>query len=119
MIIAPDQPEAASMDEVFQAVVTKVFDGDGFLAKIWNPYAHVWIERVPFRFAFIDAPEMEQPGGPEARDVLFGLILGKSLRLDPISKEFAWYKPIDLYRRVLCMGYLTDELAPRKVDHFL
>ncbi|WP_057884246.1 thermonuclease family protein [Tsuneonella troitsensis] len=119
MIIAPDQPEAASEDEVFQAVVTKVFDGDGFLAKLWNPYAHVWIERVPFRFAFIDAPEMEQPGGPEARDVLAGLILGKSLRLDPIGKESTGYKPIDPYRRVLCMGYFTDELAPGRVDYFL
>lgn len=119
MIIAPDQPEEASEDEVYTAVVTKVFDGDGFLAKLWNPYAHVWIERVPFRFAFIDAPEMEQPGGPEARDVLSRLILGKTLRLDPIGKESTGYKPIDPYRRVLCMGYLTDELAPGKVDYFL
>lgn len=67
MIIVPDDPGPAAPDEVLEATVTKVFDGDGFLARVWHPYRQAWVERVPFRFAFIDAPEMEQPFGPEAR----------------------------------------------------
>jgi endonuclease YncB( thermonuclease family) len=51
------------MSETFEAKVQKVFDGDGFLASVWNPLRRKWVERVPFRFAFIDAPEMGQLHG--------------------------------------------------------
>lgn len=60
MIIVPDDPGPAGPDDVFKAAVRKVFDGDGFLASVWHPYRQAWVERVPFRFAFIDAPEMER-----------------------------------------------------------
>lgn len=58
MITVPDDPGEAAVDEVLQATVIKVFDGDGFLARVWNPHREVWVDQVPFRFAFIDAPEM-------------------------------------------------------------
>ena len=87
MIIVPDDPGPAGPDEVLKAAVRKVFDGDGFLANVWHPYRESWVERVPFRFAFIDAPEMEQPFGPEAKDFLVDLIANKELRLDPVGKE--------------------------------
>ncbi|MFL0670786.1 MAG: thermonuclease family protein [Erythrobacter sp.] len=90
MIIVPDDPGPAGPDDVFKAAVRKVFDGDGFLASVWHPYRQAWVERVPFRFAFIDAPEMEQPFGQEAKDFLAGLIADKELRLDPVGKEFDW-----------------------------
>lgn len=83
MIIVPDDPGPAGPDDVFRATVRKVFDGDGFLASVWHPYRQAWVERVPVRFAFIDAPEMEQPFGQGAKDFLAGLIAGKELRLDP------------------------------------
>lgn len=103
---------------MLEATVTKVFDGDGFLAKVWHPFRNVWVERVPFRFAFINAPEMEQPCGEESRDFLIQLIAGKALRLDPIGKESTGGMPIDPYKRMLCMGYLTEQMAAGRVDYY-
>ena len=59
MIIVPDDPGPASPADVLKANVVKVFDGDGFLANVWHPLREAWIPRIPFRFAFIDAPEIE------------------------------------------------------------
>ncbi|WP_066561224.1 thermonuclease family protein [Croceicoccus bisphenolivorans] len=118
MIIVPDDPGPAGSDEVLKAAVQKVFDGDGFLANVWHPYREVWVERVPFRFAFIDAPEMEQPFGPEARDFLAGLIANKELRLDPVGKESTGYMPIDPYKRVLCMAFLSEQMDVGTVDYY-
>ena len=109
MIIVPDDPGPAGPDEVLKAAVREVFDGDGFLANVWHPYRQAWVERVSFRFAFIDAPEMGQPFGPEARDFLLGLIANKELRLDPVGKESTGYRPIDPYKRILCMAFLTEQ----------
>ena len=118
MIIVPDDPGPAGPDEVLKAAVQKVFDGDGFLANVWHPYREAWVERVPFRFAFIDAPEMEQPFGPEARDHLAGLIANKELRLDPVGKESTGYMPIDPYKRVLCMAFLFEQMDVGTVDYY-
>ena len=118
MIIVPDDPGPAGPDEVLKAAVREVFDGDGFLANVWHPYRQAWVERVPFRFAFIDAPEMEQPFGPEAREFLVGLIADKELRLDPVGKESTGYMPIDPYKRVLCMAFLTEQMDVGTVDYF-
>ena len=107
MIIVPDDPGVAGPDEALRASVIKVFDGDGFLANVWNPHRHCWIGRVPFRLAFIDAPEMAQPFGQEAKDLLTSLIAGHDLRLDPVSKSSAMGSPIDQYNRVLCSAFLT------------
>ena len=118
MIIVPDSPPPAGVDEVYKANVQKVFDGDGFLATVWHPLRKTWVQRVPFRFAFIDAPEMEQQCGPESRDFLSLLIAGKSLRLDPIFKQSTPDLPIDQYKRLLCMGYLTEQMGIGKVEYF-
>lgn len=118
MIIVPDDPGPAGPDEVLKAAVRKVFDGDGFLANVWHPYRQAWVERVPFRFAFIDAPEMEQPCGPESREFLVGLIAGKELRLDPVGKESTGCMPIDPYKRVLCMAFLTEQMDVGTVDYY-
>lgn len=119
MIIVPDDPGPAECDEAFKAIVVRVFDGDGFLADIWNPIRGAWVPRVPSRFAFIDAPEMDQPFGPESRAFLNGLIAGKTLRLDPIGKESTGYLPIDPYKRMLCMGFLTEQMEAGRVDYYL
>lgn len=119
MIIVPDNPGPAASDGVLKAAVLKVFDGDGFLANVWNPFREAWVERVPFRFAFIDAPEMEQPLGLESRNYLNSLIAGKTLRLDPIGKESAGYMPIDPYKRMLCMGFLTEPMEVGRVEYYL
>ncbi|MBY0620252.1 thermonuclease family protein [Sphingomonas ursincola] len=118
MIIVPDDPGSAGQDEVLKASVLKVFDGDGFLANVWHPFRETWVERIPFRFAFIDAPEMGQPCGPEARDFLAGLIAGKELRLDPVGKESTGYMPIDPYKRLLCVGFLTEQMEAGRIDYY-
>src|SRR5688572_27142898 len=118
-ILAPDNPGPDTVGEMLQAKVVKVFDGDGFLASIWHPRHARWIHRVPCRLAFIDAPEMEQPLGPEAQTFLHAAIAGKTLRLDAIGKESTGYVPIDPYKRLLCMAYLTDEMQVGPTEYYL
>lgn len=119
MIIVPDDPGTASPLECFKANVIKVFDGDGFMADVWHPIRNAWVRGVSFRFAFIDAPEIGQPDGEEAKDFLASLIVGKTLRLDPIGKESSGYMPIDSYKRMLCMGYLTEQMGKGRVAYYL
>jgi micrococcal nuclease len=118
MIIVPETPPEATAAEYFRASVEKVFDGDGFLAKVWNPIKGKWIDGVPFRFAFIDAPEMEQPGGREAMDFLDSLIGGKELRLDPVGKESSGFSAVDAFRRVLCTAYITEPMKPGPIEYY-
>lgn len=118
MIIVPDDPGVAGPDEALRASVVKVFDGDGFLANVWNPHREAWVRRVPFRLAFIDAPEMAQPFGREAKDLLANLIAGKILRLDPVSKGSGVGSPIDPYNRILCTAFMTESLAAGAVDYY-
>lgn len=50
------------------------------------------------RLAAVDAPEMKQPGGPEAKAFLTKLIAGKTVRLDGTRR--------DKYRRRIAQIYL-------------
>lgn len=118
-IIAPNAPEPEEMLEMLEAEVTKVFDGDGFLAKLWQPLRGTWLERVPFRFAYIDAPEMQQPFGNEAKAFLHQLLTGRRLRLGLIGKQLTGYVPIDGYKRLICVGFFTDEMQPGEVTYWL
>lgn len=118
-IIAPDTAGLENVDEPIDANVLDVFDGDGFLADIWIPARAQTLSRVPFRFAFIDAPEMQQPFGPEAKALLQYLIFGRKLRLGLIGKESSGYIPIDSYKRLLCLAFLTEELEQGPVHYFL
>ena len=107
------------MDEADTVEVLKVFDGDGFLARVWDPHRKEWAGRIPFRLAFIDAPEIEQPFGNEAMKFLSSLISGKELRLGLIGKESTGGIPIDQYKRVLCVAYLTEQLPAGRVDYYI
>jgi endonuclease YncB( thermonuclease family) len=118
-IIAPDDPGPDAVEEMLEAKVLKVFDGDGFLADVWHPLRAKWIRRVPLRLAFIDAPEMGQPLGAEAKEFLHKSIAGKTLRLDPIGKESTGGMPIDPFKRMLCMAYLTEEMQVGEAGYFL
>lgn len=118
MIIVPDDPGHTGPEEALRAIVRKVFDGDGFMASVWHPRRQAWIDKVQFRFAFIDAPEMAQPFGQEARDFLAGLIAEKELCLELIGKESTGYMPIDPYKRVLCVGYLTEQMEVGTVSYY-
>ena len=119
MIIVPDNLDPGELSETLEVKVSKVFDGDGFLADVWHPIKQRWLPRVSFRFAFIDAPEMGQPFGEESRILLQDLIEGKSLRLAPIIKQSNGCLPIEQYKRLLCMAYLTEELQVGKIEYYL
>jgi endonuclease YncB( thermonuclease family) len=115
--VAPDDPGPDDLGEMLEAKVLKVFDGDGFLADVWHPTRGKWISHVPFRFAFIDAPEMDQPVGVEAGEFLHRLIAGKTLKLDPIGKQSTGYLPIDQYKRMLCMAFLTEQMPVGEIEY--
>ncbi len=112
-------PENLDDTETLDVKVTRVFDGDGFLAKVWHPVRQAWVESVSFRLAFIDAPEMDQRFGEEARNVLEWLICGKKLQVVPIVKEFTPDSPLDQYKRLLCMAYLTEEMPVGRKHYYL
>jgi micrococcal nuclease len=118
-IIAPDNPGPEVLAQMMQVEVTKVFDGDGFLARVWHPLKNKWVDRIPFRFAFIDAPEIGQQFGEEAREFLNGLIAQKALKLDLVAKESMQGVPLDPYKRVLCMGFLTEQIEQGVIRYFL
>jgi micrococcal nuclease len=92
--------------------VLKVFDGDGFLTRIalsdltGNQTDHREVT-APIRFGFIDAPELEQRGGREARDFLTALIGGRNVWIDILFKMDTG-KSVDRYGRVVAVAYLGD-----------
>lgn len=118
VIIVPENLDAQNLEDCLEASVLQVFDGDGFLADVWNLLREAWVRRVPFRFAFIDAPEMAQPCGAQSQDFLQRLIAGKSLRLMPVGKESTGGMPIDPYKRMLCMAYLSAQIEVGPIDYY-
>ncbi|WP_417612112.1 thermonuclease family protein [Parasphingorhabdus sp.] len=118
-IIAPNNPESDAIAETLTADILEVFDGDGFLANLRGPFGEVWVNRVPIRFAFIDAPEMDQPFGVESRKFLQKLIRGKALQLCLIGKESTNFVPIDQYKRILCMAFLIEQMPIGKIDYYV
>jgi endonuclease YncB( thermonuclease family) len=87
--------------------VLKVFDGDGFLTKIANPEDRTEEAEAAVRFGFIDAPELEQRGGCEAKEFLNALIGGRNVWIDVLFKMDTG-KPVDRFGRILAVPYLRD-----------
>ncbi|MBL3705629.1 hypothetical protein GI582_23280 [Sulfitobacter sp. BDSS02] len=108
LLIAPEEPAVPTVE----AQVSRIFDGDGILAKVVVPN---WKGRsgstktteVAVRFGFIDAPEMGQPGGQEAKEFLTRLIGGHSLRLAVLTKMDVG-SSFDAYGRIVSVPYLTQ-----------
>lgn len=104
-------PEEASPLAI-EVPVLEVFDGDGFRTKIalcqltGNPKHHTEKEAI-IRCAFIDAPELEQRGGCEARQFLTALIGGRKVWLD-IRMKIDTGKSVDQYGRIVAVPYLDD-----------
>src|SRR6516165_11781937 len=96
---------AAASPTAIEVPVLKVFDGDGFLTKIAlyhltdNPKDHTEVEAA-IRFGFIDAPELEQRGGCEAREFLTALIGGRKVWI-VILRKMDTGKSVDRYGRVV------------------
>lgn len=108
MIIVPEKPDA----ETIKVQVTKVLDGDGFKAKIissevtGSPNDCSETQFIA-RLGFIDAPEIGQPGGLEAKEFLASLISGRWLELVILTKMNT-NTIVDRHRRVVCVPYLTQ-----------
>lgn len=68
--------------------------------------------RVPLRFGFIDAPEMGQYGGHEAKDFLTSLIGGKWIEISVLTKIDTG-SITDRHGRIVCVPYLTHLLNDR------
>jgi len=100
-IIAPERLAAQTV----AVNVVKVFDGDGFLARAKIGPGMTDVE-VPVRCGFIDAPEMDQPGGSEARDYLQSLIAHQKLELAVLVKGDTG-KIVDRYGRIVAVPYLA------------
>ena len=100
-LIVPEEPEA----DTLRVPVVKVFDGDGFLTRLRNEQRNLEFE-VGVRFGFIDAPEMGQQGGVEARDFLDSLIGGCHVDLSILYKSDTG-KIVDRHNRIVCVPYLT------------
>jgi micrococcal nuclease len=105
-LIVPEQPGT----ETLRVPVLKVFDGDGFLTILRSHRRNVDFE-VGVRFGFIDAPEMGQQGGVEARDFLNSLIGGCDVDLAVLYKSDTG-KIVDRHNRIVCVPYLTTEVHP-------
>lgn len=110
MLIAPEDPGS----ETIRVPVLKVFDGDGFLTRIDNPRRGASLE-VTIRLGFIDAPEMEQPGGIEARDFLQSLIGGKHVDLAILIKMDTG-GIIDRHKRIVAVPYLQMDQSNEAND---
>lgn len=102
MIHAIEEPGCQTL----RAPVLKVFDGDGILTRLMNLDSGEEC-KVAARFGFIDAPEMGQRGGTEAREFLASLIEGKWLDLALLVKDRSG-RTTDRWGRIFCVPYLRD-----------
>jgi micrococcal nuclease len=93
--------------ETLGVTVVKVFDGDGFLASVYHPRKDINFE-VAIRCGFIDAPEMGQPGGQQAKAFFNSLIGGKKVDLVVLTKMDTGGS-FDRHGRIVCVPYLTEE----------
>ena len=104
MIYAPEAPDC----ETLRVPVIKVFDGDGFLTRIPIPHRGIGIE-TGVRLGFIDVPELEQPGGHEARDFLTEQINGRWVDLvvlirRPAGRHSMSLRPSSRMLRIRSLG---------------
>jgi len=85
----------------FEAMVTRVFDGDSFLVQPAKG------KDIDVRLADIDAPEKQQPYGNDARAALKRLIEGRRVYVDVIETDQYKRKVAHVYR-------LPDRLDVRR-----
>lgn len=109
IIIATDEMSPGAIE----VPVLKVFDGDGFLTRIGVSKRDLLGETrtetdVPVRFGFIDAPELNQPGGIEAKEFLESIIGGRTVWIDILTKMDTG-SSLDRYRRLVAVPYIVEE----------
>ena len=80
--------------------------GDGFLAQVHLPDRGMDAE-VSVRCGFIDAPELDQPGGTEARNFLLQIIGGREVELVILTKMDTG-GIVDRHGRVVAVPYVRQ-----------
>jgi micrococcal nuclease len=110
-LVAPERPSPRAIE----VPVVKVCDGDGFLTHLESSdtpgeSADDPKTRVAVRFGFIDAPEIGQPGGAEAREFLRSLISGKTVWIDILEKMDTG-RSTDAYGRLVVVPFLEQEYS--------
>jgi len=103
LLFALEEPDS----ETLRVPVLRVFDGDGFLTRISIPQRGIEVETA-VRLGFIDAPELDQPGGHEARDFLSDQISGQWLDLVVLLKMDT-RRIVDRHQRIVAVPYLLQE----------
>jgi endonuclease YncB( thermonuclease family) len=79
-LIDPAQPPRAGDEGVFYGPLIRVKDGDSLVAKVQGV-------AMDFRLADVDAPELEQPYGRQAKQELAAIAAGRQLVLVPIDTD--------------------------------
>ena len=87
----------------YRARIAYIYDADTIRLDVDCGF-NVWLHRVPFRLAGIDAPELGTPGGIEARDWLRALLPVGSEVVAITQKDRG-----DKYGRMLATLYLPAD----------
>ncbi len=87
------------------ATVVRVIDGDSIVVTVYLGF-RLTIE-MPVRLAHINAPELNQPGGTEAKQHLAKL-LSDDIDLSYIPVTVKTYKPYDKYGRWLAEVFVDE-----------
>jgi len=97
---------SAAPDEAFGTVI-EVIDGDTIEVRLASHDGRITENPVIIRLADIDAPEMNAPGGPDARRYASQILSGKAvaLDLDDLGGK-------DQYGRWVAVVYLQQAYAP-------
>jgi endonuclease YncB( thermonuclease family) len=102
VLYAPEEPDFDCL--IIRVPVLKVFDGDGFLTRVHTGAREI---EATVRFGFIDAPEMGQPGGIEARNFLTEIIGDQMLDLAILMKMDTGGS-YDRHGRIVAVPYLRQ-----------
>lgn len=118
VFMAIDSPRVPTI----RVPVLRVFDGDGFLARvrmgeIGGDCRDTRELEFGIRFGFIDAPEMDQAGGPEARQFLSSLIEHRWLDLVILTKMDTG-RSVDRHGRIVAVPYLEEHYAGAAFRNF-
>lgn len=101
-IVKPkSEPVQKSEKPPAEYLVTRVIDGDTFIIGEGE------LAGREIRLNNINAPELNNCGGPESKAYLESLISGKSLRLEAVAK--------DKFNRPLAVAYLGDILVNKEI----
>jgi endonuclease YncB( thermonuclease family) len=94
--------------QTLQGTVTRVVDGD----SLWVTPAAAGAEAVEVRLLGIDAPEICQAHGPEARDALRELVQGRAVSLKGVGRDTygrllatITLEGLDVNRRMVAEGH--------------